>query len=181
MDIFNIVAGASSIIGLIVALIALRAVSQIKAEKESVVVSGKGNTVYQNNSTTIIDPVAFMLALEREKQALSTAIENNSDESMTFTVMADDGKVVKCEVLFTFESEENGNNYIVYTDNTTDEDDNTKVYASIYTPDVDETKLLPIKTEKEWAMIEIILDELQKDIDETTIQERIDKRLEKLN
>ncbi|MBR3988855.1 MAG: DUF1292 domain-containing protein [Clostridia bacterium] len=99
---------------------------------------------------------------------------------MTFTVVADDGKITKCEVLFTFESEENGNNYIVYTDNTTDEDGNTRVYASIYTPDVDETKLLPIKTEREWSMIEIILDELQRDLDESTIQKRIDERLENL-
>ena len=180
MDIFNVVAGACSILGLIVAIIALRAVSQIRAEKGSTIISGKGNTVYQNNPTTIIDPMAFLLALEKEKQMLRESLENNENESMTFTVVADDGKITKCEVLFTFESEENGNNYIVYTDNTTDEDDNTRVYASIYMPDVDETKLLPIKTEREWSMIEIILDELQQDLDETTIQKRINNRLEKL-
>ncbi len=180
MDIFNLVAGACSILGLIVAIIALRAVSQIRAEKGSTIISGKGNTVYQNNPTTIIDPMAFLLALEKEKQMLRESLENNENESMTFTVVADDGKITKCEVLFTFESEENGNNYIVYTDNTTDEDDNTRVYASIYMPDVDETKLLPIKTEREWSMIEIILDELQQDLDETTIQKRINNRLEKL-
>ena len=48
-----------------------------------------------------------------------------------------------------------------YTDNTIDEEGNTKVYASIYNPDQDETKLLPIETEKEWKIIETILDELQ--------------------
>lgn len=181
MDIFNIIAGTCSIIGLIVAVLALRAISQIRAEEKSVIVSGKGNTVYQNNSTTIVDPMAFMRTLEKEKQMLNNALENSVDKSMSFTVVSDDGKVAKCEVLFTFESEENGKNYIVYTDNTTDEDDNTKVYASIYTPDVDETKLLPITTEKEWTMIEIILDELQKDFDESTLYERIDKRLEELD
>ena len=45
--------------------------------------------------------------------------------------------------------------------NTTDEEGNTKVYASIYNPDQDETKLLPIETEKEWKIIETILEELQ--------------------
>ena len=83
------------------------------------------------------------------------------EEKMTFTVMNDEGKEVECEVLFTFESDETKKNYIVYTDNTVDEEGNTKVYASIYNPDEDETKLLPIETDKEWKIIETILDELQ--------------------
>ena len=86
------------------------------------------------------------------------------EEKMTFKVIDDEGKEVECEVLFTFESDETGKNYIVYTDNTTDEAGNTKVYASIYNPDEDETRLEPIETEKEWKIIETILDELQKEI-----------------
>jgi len=85
----------------------------------------------------------------------------NSEEVMTFKVVNDEGKEVECEVLFTFESEETKKNYIVYTDNTTDEDGNTKVYASIYNPNEAETKLLPIETDKEWKIIETILDEIQ--------------------
>ena len=84
-----------------------------------------------------------------------------NDETMTFKVINDEGKEVECEVLFTFESDETGKNYIVYTDNTVDEGGNTKVYASIYNPDQDETKLLPIETDKEWKIIETILEELQ--------------------
>ena len=83
------------------------------------------------------------------------------DETMTFKVINDEGKEIECEVLFTFESDETKKNYIVYTDNTIDEEGNTKVYASIYNPDQDETKLLPIETEKEWKIIETILEELQ--------------------
>ncbi len=85
------------------------------------------------------------------------------EETMTFKVINDEGKEIDCEVLFTFESDETNKNYIVYTDNTVDEDGNTKVYASIYNPDQDETKLLPIETDKEWKIIETILDELQKE------------------
>ncbi len=83
------------------------------------------------------------------------------DETMTFKVINDEGKEVECEVLFTFESDETKKNYIVYTDNTLDEEGNTKVYASTYNPDQDETKLLPIETDKEWKIIETILEELQ--------------------
>ena len=83
------------------------------------------------------------------------------EETMTFKVINDEGQEVECEVLFTFESDETKKNYIVYTDNTIDEEGNTKVYASIYNPDQDETKLLPIETDKEWKIIETILEELQ--------------------
>lgn len=85
------------------------------------------------------------------------------EEKMTFKVVSDEGKEVECEVLFTFESDETGKNYMVYTDNTTDEEGNTKVYASIYEPDQEETKLEPIETEKEWKIIETILEQLQEE------------------
>ena len=85
------------------------------------------------------------------------------EEKMTFKVFDDNGKEVECEVLFTFESEETKKNYIVYTDNTTDEEGNTKVYASIYTPNEENTKLEPITTDHEWAIIEKILGELQEE------------------
>ena len=85
------------------------------------------------------------------------------EEKMTFKVFDENGKEIDCEVLFTFESDETHKNYIVYTDNTTDEDGNTKVYASIYTPDVEETKLEAITTDHEWAIIEKILGELQEE------------------
>jgi len=85
------------------------------------------------------------------------------EEKMTFKVFDDEGKEIECEVLFTFESDETKKNYIVYTDNTTDDEGNTKVYASIYTPDTEETKLEPITTDHEWAIIEKILGELQEE------------------
>ena len=87
-----------------------------------------------------------------------------NEETMTFKVINDEGKEIDCEALFTFESDETKKNYIVYTDNTLDEEGNTKVYASIYTPDQEESKLLPIETEKEWKIIETILDELQNEV-----------------
>ena len=90
------------------------------------------------------------------------------EETMTFKVVNDEGKEIDCEVLFTFESDETKKNYIVYTDNTLDEEGNTKVYASIYNPDQDETKLLPIETDKEWKIIETILEELQNEAANTS-------------
>lgn len=85
------------------------------------------------------------------------------EEKNTFKVMDDNGKEVICEVLFTFDSEETKKSYIVYTDNTTDEKGNVKVYASVYKKDSDTTELLPIETEREWKIIETILESIQEE------------------
>ena len=86
------------------------------------------------------------------------------EEQMKFKVIDENGKEIECEVLFTFESDETNKNYIVYTDNTTDESGNTKVYASVYTPDSEDLNLQPIETDKEWKIIETILNELQEEV-----------------
>ena len=57
-----------------------------------------------------------------------------------------------------------GKNYIVYTDNQRDEVGNIEVYASIYNPDDPQSKLEAIETEKEWKVIETILNTLQEEI-----------------
>lgn len=85
------------------------------------------------------------------------------EERNTFTVIDNDGKEVTCEVLFTFESEETKKNYIVYTDNTTDEEGNIRVYASIYDPEGESTDLTPIETDREWKIIETILESIQEE------------------
>ena len=81
-------------------------------------------------------------------------------EKTNFTVLDDEGNEVVCEVLFTFDSEETKKSYIVYTDNTTDDEGNTKVYASIFNPEEENPVLLPIETDEEWKLIEGILTSL---------------------
>lgn len=54
------------------------------------------------------------------------------EDKNTFTVINEEGKEVVCNVLFTFDSDETKKSYIVYTDNTKDNQGNIQVYASIY-------------------------------------------------
>jgi uncharacterized protein YrzB (UPF0473 family) len=82
----------------------------------------------------------------------------------SFSMLDENGNEVVYDVLFTFESEETNKNYIVYTDNTRDEEGNVEVYASIYDPEDPNSKLEAIKTDKEWKVIETILDTLQEEI-----------------
>ena len=82
----------------------------------------------------------------------------------TFSMIDENGNEVIYDVLFTFESEETNKNYIVYTDNTKDESGNIEVYASIYDPTNPQSKLEAIETEKEWKVIETILETLQEEV-----------------
>ena len=82
----------------------------------------------------------------------------------TFTMIDENGREIVYDVLFTFESEETNKNYIVYTDNQKDETGNIEVYASIYYPDDPQSRLEAIKTDKEWKVIETILDTLQEEV-----------------
>lgn len=69
-------------------------------------------------------------------------------------------KEVEYEILCAFKLEKTGKNYIVYTDNTNDEDGNLNIFASIYYPQ-DNSKLDSIETEEEWQEVEKRLKEIQ--------------------
>ena len=102
------------------------------------------------------------------------------NETVKFKAIDEEGRQLDCEALFLFESPETKKNYIVYTDHSIDNEGNTKVYASIYDPKdlkSDENNefaalpLKPIETEKEWKIIQTILDELQASAREEANQE----------
>ena len=89
-----------------------------------------------------------------------------NNEMSYFTVTNKDGKTVKYEILFTFESEDTDKNYIVYTDNEQDKDGMIKTYASIYEEEGKELKLTPITDDKEWNLVEKLIDQAADEINE---------------
>lgn len=87
-------------------------------------------------------------------------------EENSFIMKNEDGVEIKYDVLFTFQGEENLKNYIVYTDNSKDEEGNIVVYASIYHPEENSPRLEAIETDKEWKVIETILNTIQEELRE---------------
>lgn len=83
-----------------------------------------------------------------------------------FTIKNNEGKELTCDVLFTFDSDDTKKSYIIFTDNTLDENNNIKVYANTYDPEGSSDELGPIETEKEWQIIENLLSSLQDKIEE---------------
>lgn len=93
-------------------------------------------------------------------------MENNS-----FKFINEQGVEVTCDILFTFDSEETKKSYVVYTDNSKDVEGNIQVFASVYHPNEQNSKLEPIETEQEWKIIETILDTLQEEIKKKSEEE----------
>ncbi len=77
------------------------------------------------------------------------------------TIKDKDNKDIDCDVLFTFDSDKTNKSYIVFTDNTKDEEGNLKVYANTYNKD-NSGELGLIETEEEWNIVEQILDSINK-------------------
>jgi uncharacterized protein YrzB (UPF0473 family) len=82
------------------------------------------------------------------------------EEKNIFNVLDEQGNEVRCEIMFTFDSDETGKHYIIYTDNSTDDEGNAKIYASTFDPESDKTALGAIESEREWMIIEKILESL---------------------
>ena len=89
----------------------------------------------------------------------------------TFTMLDEKGQEHTYDVLFTFDSDETHKSYIAYTDNTTDENGNIKVYANTYDPTGESLALEPLTEEKEWKVIENILMSVQEKVREAAAEE----------
>ena len=90
------------------------------------------------------------------------------DGKNQFKLKDENGNETVYDVLFTFDNEETNKSYIAYTDNSVDEKGNVQVYASVYYPGTDSTRLDPIETEKEWQVIEKILETIQEEVQKQT-------------
>ncbi|MDD6224567.1 MAG: DUF1292 domain-containing protein [bacterium] len=82
----------------------------------------------------------------------------------TFKMVTEDGQEITCNVLFTFDSDETQKSYIAYTDNTYEEDGSIKAYAAVYHPEDLNKGFEPIETEKEWKVVETILETIQEEV-----------------
>ena len=85
-------------------------------------------------------------------------------EKNSFTIIDDDGVEKSFDVLFTFDKKKKKKSYIVYTDNTLDKEGKVQVYASIYDPKNPHSDLKEIKTDKEWKIIETILEKIEEEV-----------------
>ena len=78
------------------------------------------------------------------------------DKKKIFTIL-ENGVKKEYDVILTFKNEKNEKDYVVYTDNTYDDDNKLKIYAALYNPLTDEF-LGYVEDKEEWKEIINILD-----------------------
>ncbi len=84
------------------------------------------------------------------------------DQKKIMKIVSDDGSSEEVEVVFAFEFKDNKKEYVIYTKNERDEDNNITVYVSNVDRSNGETKLLGVESEEEWNRIKDVLRELAK-------------------
>lgn len=80
----------------------------------------------------------------------------NKDNN-TISLTDENGVRKDYRVIITFETNENNNYYIVYTDDVIDEDGFLRTFAGIYHNENGKEVLLPVLKDEEWALIENLL------------------------
>lgn len=84
------------------------------------------------------------------------------NENKMMKIVSDDGLSEEAEVVFAFEFKDNKKEYVIYTKNERDEDNNITVYVSNVDRSNGETRLLGVESEEEWNRIKDVLRELAK-------------------
>lgn len=84
---------------------------------------------------------------------------DHEHEESYITVVDEDGNESLYQVLFTFESEDFGKNYVlIYPSGATDDDDiELQAYSYVESEDGTAGDLQPIETEEEWDMVDEVL------------------------
>lgn len=82
-------------------------------------------------------------------------------ENNKIKILDDNGNLIEREILFTFECEELGKNYIAYND--ANNDMNQVICVASYDPDVELNKLEPITDPEELKMVNDVLNEIIED------------------
>ncbi len=89
-------------------------------------------------------------------------MENQEDKKKIMSIVAEDGSVEEVEVILAFEFKDTKKEYVIYTKNERDENDNVTVYVSNVDRSTGEPKLLGVEDEEEWNKVKDVLRELSK-------------------
>lgn len=82
------------------------------------------------------------------------------NEKKILKIVDNYGKEIEYEILVVFKWTKTNKEYIVYTDNTNEENGNLNIFAAIYYPQ-DNSRLDAIETDEEWDEVEKRLKDLQ--------------------
>ena len=83
-------------------------------------------------------------------------------ENYKFIFASDNGKKIECEMVLSFYVKDRGKNYMLFTDNTYDEDNNLKIYPYYTVTGSDE--MIPVTDNDEFNMINNVYESVVKKV-----------------
>ena len=89
-------------------------------------------------------------------------MENHEIEKKMMSIVAEDGSIEEVEVILAFEFKDTKKEYVIYTKNEKDDNDNITVYVSHVDRSSGEPNLLGFDDEGEWSRVKEVLRELSK-------------------
>ena len=89
-------------------------------------------------------------------------MENQEVEKKMMSIVAEDGSIEEVEVILAFEFKDTGKEYVIYTKNEKDENENITVYVSNVDRSMGDPKLMGVDDEEEWNRVKDVLRELSK-------------------
>ena len=87
---------------------------------------------------------------------------NDNTKRVTMSIIGEDGSIDEVEVVIAFEFKDTKKEYVVYTKNEKDENDNVTVYVSSVDRSGETPKLYGIDDEEEWNRVKDVLRRLSK-------------------
>ena len=87
---------------------------------------------------------------------------NQEVEKKIMSIVAEDGSIEEVEVILAFEFKDTNKEYVIYTKNEKDENENITVYVSNVDRSSGEPKLMGVDDEEEWNRVKDVLRELSK-------------------
>ena len=80
-------------------------------------------------------------------------MENQEVEKKIMSIVAEDGSIEEVEVILAFEFKDTKKEYVVYTKNEKDENENITVYVSLVDRSSGVARVLGVEDEEEWNKI----------------------------
>ena len=84
-------------------------------------------------------------------------------ENTVIKILDDNGNLVEHNILFTFECEELGKNYIAYDGNALSNQGEQLICVASYDPNVDLNKLEPVTDSEELKMVNDVINQIMED------------------
>lgn len=89
-------------------------------------------------------------------------MQNQDTDKKVMSIVAEDGSIEEVEVILAFEFKDTKKEYVIYTKNEKDENENITVYVSNVDRTSGDPKLVGVDNEEEWNRVKDVLRELSK-------------------